>query len=152
VSTSHHIAPALTDPHTSKTPYALVLLVQYLQQDENLCPIEEQPIEQHDQQQSIGQARQALLPERRQQQQQRMIPAAAGSRGRPGSAACVSPSSKQQQKQQQREKPAWQSEPFQPAPASLLRRKRSGVAEAWDVAAAAAAARAQRQAGEEQWP
>jgi hypothetical protein len=126
-----------------------------LEQDENLYPIEEQSDEQHEQQllqqQAFGQARQPL-PEQ-QQLQQRPIPAAASSRGRPGSAAGTSPSSKQQQKQkQQQREQAWQSEPFMPAPANLLRRKRSGVAEAWDVAAAAAAARAQRQSGENRLP
>uniref|UniRef100_A0A383VP91 Uncharacterized protein n=1 Tax=Tetradesmus obliquus TaxID=3088 RepID=A0A383VP91_TETOB len=101
-------------------------------QDENLYPLDEQPEE--EEQQPVNRARQALA-ERRQQQRQ----PSASSRGRPSSA--VGPGGKQQR----REKPAWQSEPFVAAPASLLRRKRSGVAEAWDEAAAVAAARQERQ-------
>jgi hypothetical protein len=112
------------------------------QQDENLYPLDEQPEEQQQQlQPPVNTARQALL-ERRQQQQRQPF-AAASSNDRPRSGASVGPSSKQQQ--QRREKPAWQSEPFMAAPASLLRRKRSGVAEAWDVAAAAAATHSERQ-------
>ncbi|WIA39058.1 hypothetical protein OEZ86_005202 [Tetradesmus obliquus] len=103
-------------------------------QDENLYPLDEQPEE--EEQQPVNRARQALAERRQQQRQPSAI-----SRGRPSSAA--GPGSKQQQ--QHREKPAWQSEPFVAAPASLLRRKRSGVAEAWDEAAAVAAARQERQ-------
>ncbi|KAF8064630.1 alkK [Scenedesmus sp. PABB004] len=114
-------------------------------QDENAPPptLDAPGWEQTSPQPRGGSARQVLLERTQQRQRQRLQQeVAAVAAAAPTKPAGPQPQQQAREPVPQRPRPEWQSEPFVPPPAHLMRRKRSGLAEAWDIAAAAAPRRA----------
>lgn len=91
-------------------------------QDENLTPIKEG-----------GQPEQQVPAASRTHMQQQRLRLAASSIRRSAAGPARHAGNLQDERHRQRERPAWQSEPFMPPPAHMLRKKISGVADAWGL-------------------